>query len=484
MAVNRVGRELWRLDLGTPITARAVIGWDGRVFIPAGDLIYCRTASGYALWRRELGSAISVAPVLDHMGGIAMALENREFIRMDQFGALERISLDRVPALIVPLKLGDEHSYFVIYASGEAERIVLNAGARSGATLSRSRLPALPEAPAAAVGRDDKVAVTLRDGRVLLLSGITGLVQWRGNSHEAAVEKGAGNLSLGEAAMHFDERGIFVLTPRGAVGFAADGRRRWIHRIENASTIPVLSDEGLLYTCGDDRYIRTYKVESRERNVPRSMYGPQPEGTYGLGDPPASPWANDDRRFEADQIKGMYELIDQATRNGQVGERETAFVGYLMEMTGGLLNSASYSLVRPPIHVPQRVEFIKLLARMGSRETIPFLMNLFYRDGEPSIKAACCEAIARIGVDPRGDAIRAYSVLLAPDNANRDPMTLMAATSSIATLCRFSGPPLAIEGIRLLAVFSRHPDFPPRIRQQAQTELNALRREGLDKVIE
>jgi hypothetical protein len=111
-------------------------------------------------------------------------------------------------------------------------------------------------------------------------------------------------------------------------------------------------------------------------------------------------------------------------------------------------------------------------------------MNLFYRDNEPSIKAACCEAIARIGVDPRGDAIRAYSVLLAPDNANRDPMTLMAATSSIATLCRFSGPPLAIEGIRLLAVFSRHPDFPPRIRQQAQNELNALRREGLDKVIE
>jgi outer membrane protein assembly factor BamB len=484
MAVNRVGRELWRLDLGTPITAQAVVGWDGRVFIPVGAALHCRTASGFVLWRLDLGSVITRAPVLDHAGGIVMVLENRDFLRVDQFGVMKRVRLDRTPELIVPLKSGDEHSYFIIYSSGEAERIVLNTGAKEGAALSRSRLPALPGAPAAAAGLEDKVAVTLRDGRVLLLAGLTGQIRWQGNSHETTAEKGLGNLSIREAAMHFDERGIFVLSFRGATGFAADGRRRWIHRIPEASAIPAFSDEGLLYTCGSDQHLRTYKVDNKSRNIPRSMYGPEPEGTYGLGNPPPSPWANDSRRFEDDHIKAMYGLIDQTTRNGQVGDQETAFVGYLMEMAGGLLNSANYSAVRPPIHVPQRIEFIKLLARMGSRETIPFLMNLFYRDPEPSVKAACCEAIGRIGVDPKADAIRAYSVLLAPDNANRDPMTLMAATASIATLCRFSGPPLAIEGIRLLTVFSRHPDFPPRIKQQAQNELNALRREGLDKVVE
>jgi outer membrane protein assembly factor BamB len=484
MAVNRVGRELWRLDLGNPITAPAVVGWDGRVFIPVGAALYCRTASGYALWRRDLGSAISVAPVLDHTGSIVMALENRDFLRIDQFGVIERLKLDTAPALIVPLKSGNEHSYFVVYPSGTAERLVLNAGMPAGTRLTRSRLSALPGAPAAAVGLDNRVAVTLRDGRVLLLAGLTGQIYWQGNSHETAAEKGTGNLSLRQAAMYFDERGIFILSSRGATGFAADGRRRWIHRIREATTIPAFSDEGLLYTCGSDQRLRTYKVDTKPRNIPHSMYGPDPEGTYGLGNPPASLWANNANRFEDAQIKSMYERIDQATRTGQVGEQETAFTGYLMEMTGGLLNSASYSPVRPPIHVPQRVEFIKLLARMGSRETIPFLTNLFYRDPEPSIKAACCEAIGRIGVDPKGNAIQAYSVLLSPDNANRDPMTLIAAASSIATLCRFSGPPLAIEGIRLLAHFSRHPDFPFRVKQQAQNELNALRREGLDKVVE
>jgi outer membrane protein assembly factor BamB len=216
----------------------------------------------------------------------------------------------------------------------------------------------------------------------------------------------------------------------------------------------------------------------------RSVYGPDPEGKYGMGTPPPSPWENNANKFEDAQIAAMYTRIDTASRSGQVGEQETAYVGYLMEMTAGLLNTPGYSPVRPPIQVPDRVKFIALLARMGSRETIPFLVNLFARDPEPSIKAACCEAIGRIGVDPTGDALRAYSVFLSPQNANRDPTTLRASATSMASLCRFSGPPLANAGIRILALFASYPDFPPVIRQQAQQEMDALRREGLDRVLE
>jgi outer membrane protein assembly factor BamB len=250
-----------------------------------------------------------------------------------------------------------------------------------------------------------------------------------------------------------------------------------------ASGVPALSDEGLLYACGKDRTLRTFKIDNQVRTIPRSMYGPDPEGNYGLGNPPPSPWVNNPDRFAEPELAAMFQRIDGATRNGQVGEDETAYVGYLMEMTAGILNTPNYSPVRPPIRVPQRIELIRLLARMGSRETIPFLANLFYRDPEPSIKAACCEAIGRIGVDPKGDAIRAYSVLLSPDNANQDPMTLIAAASSAAALARFSGPPLAIAGIRLLMAFG-HMDFPPRVKRQAQQELDGLRKEGLDKPME
>ena len=34
--INRIGRELWRANLGRPISHSPIVGWDGRVFIPVG----------------------------------------------------------------------------------------------------------------------------------------------------------------------------------------------------------------------------------------------------------------------------------------------------------------------------------------------------------------------------------------------------------------------------------------------------------------
>jgi outer membrane protein assembly factor BamB len=481
-AINRVGRELWRFDMGKPISFPAIVGWDGRVFIPAGREVFCRTSAGFALWRKDLGNSIALAPVPDHAGGIVTVLENRDFLRIDQFGALERRRLDRLPALIVPLKEGDRHSFVVFYPQGEIEKISLDQEAPKGARLSSISFPGLPGEPVAAADYGADLAVTLRDGRVILLAGSGGQSRWIRDSHEAAGEKGGANLRRDEAFTVFDERGIFSISTRGATAFAPDGRRRWLIRFPEGTAIPVLSDEGLLYACGADQRLYAYKAERLGRDIPRSLYGPEPEGTYGLGNPPPPHWANSSAVYEEDAVKSLSLQIEEAARNGRVGENETEYVSTLMFLSGGILNTPGQSRVRAPVKVPQRIECIRLLGRIGSRETIPFLVNLFYRDEDPAIKAACCEAIGRIGVDPEGEAFRAYQILLAPDNAALDPSVLMAATASIAALCRFSGPPLARDGIRLLNAFG-HMDFPPRVKRQAQAELNALRKEGLDQPI-
>ncbi|MDR1565905.1 MAG: hypothetical protein LBS48_01315 [Treponema sp.] len=484
MAVNRVGRELWRIDLGKPMSHPAVVGWDGRIFITVGADLYCRTASGIALWRENLGSPVAMAPVLDHAGGIATYLENRDFIRVSHLGVVERFHLERSPAIIVPILTGDSNSFLLLYQDGGVENIKLDFKSSRGGMLSRTRLPSLPVSPVSAVGYRHEAAVTIRDGRVLLISGTAGQIRWTGNSHETAAERGAGNLALNDASMVFDERGIFSLSRHGATAFAANGRRRWLLRVPETSAIPALSSEGLVYACGKDQILREYKIDNQVRNIPRSMYGPDPEGTYGLGHPPPSQWASIEGRYDERFIAAMYDEIDRATRSGQVGEMEPEYVAYLMEMIGYFLNNPHGSLVRAPIKVPQRIEFIRLLARMGSRETIRFLVTIYNRDPEPSIKAACCEAIGRIGVDPKGEAIQAYTFLLSRDNANRDSQTLLSASDSIAALCRFSGPPLAGDGILLLTQIARFPDFRSDVRKRAQDQLNALRQEGLDKVIQ
>jgi outer membrane protein assembly factor BamB len=471
IAINRVGRELWKLNLGSPITAPIVVGWDGRLFVPAGSKIYCRTASGYSLWVKDLGNPIFVPPVLDHRGGLAMVLNNDEFVLVSHLSHVERFQLEEKPLHIVPLEVTEgKDSFYLFYASGAIDRIYRD---RNFALVGES-LPPLSQTPAAAINWKENAAVTLRDGRVQMLSVPDARVLWTGDSHETRAERGEGNLGPYWAAMQFDERGVYVLSAKGVTGFrASDGSRLWILRITGAAAIPSFSDEGYLYSGGTDRILHAYRIEERKRNIARSLYGPMPEGSYGLGNPPASSWAQlGSGRFDPVIIKTMHDTIEAAIKQGQLGEDETDYVAYLMEMAGISL-APTYSPVRPQIQIGDRANFIRLLGYLGSRETVPFLATLFSRDPEPIIKASCCEAIGRIGVDPGGDAIRAFTFLLAPDNAMLDPSTLMAAATATKNLCLFSGPPLSAAGIRLLRAFVAT-DFPARVKRHATAELESL----------
>ena len=482
--VNRVGRELWRVDFGKPISFSPVVGWDGRVFIPVGAQLSCRTAAGLSLWTQDLGSTMAVAPVLDSAGCVVTVLENRDFVRVTQFSAVEKVRLPELPHLIVSLKAGNKFSYVIFYPSGQTELIEYNESAGKGSRLTRYKFPSFQTAPASAASRGDRFAVTMRDGRVQLFNS-SGSVLWTGNSHETTVEKGQASLQKNQAAMIFDERGIYSISTRGITCFTADGRRRFIHEYNEASSIPNLSDEGILYVCGKDNKLYTYKIEYKPRTVPRSKYyGPEPEGNYGMGNPPPSPWSTDSRRFDDDQQILMYARVEKAINSGNLGEDEPAYVGYMMEMIGFFLNDPHYSQARPQVKPPQRVDLIKLLGRVGSRETIPFLLTIFDRDPEPSIKAACAEAIGTIGVDPKGSTFESYRYYLAANNVHRDTQILMSATASIAAICRFSGPPIAGDGIILMRYFSNLTWAPNNIKAQIKNEVEALFREGLDKPIQ
>lgn len=484
MAVNRVGRELWRIDLGRPISFAPVVGWDGRVFIFLGSTIICRTASGNSLWTLDLGSPIAFAPILDRRGHVATVLQNFDFVTVGPFSHLERIRLDSLPVMIVSLKDGDQYSYILFYQSGEMEKIIFNASASEGNRLSRSSFRSLPGIPAAAASRGAHFAVVLRDGRTLHMDA-QGNILWTRNSHEALEENGSGNLMMAHASVMYDERGIYVITTRGVTGFAPEGRRRFVFRPNiEFSGIPAISDEGLLYAAGTDNILRVYRIDARPRTIPISrFFGPEPEGTYGMGNPPPSPWSTDHARFNIQNQNMMYERIRNSIQSGQIGRNEPLYVAYLMEMIGSF-NHPQFSTVRPAVTPPNRVRLIRLLAQIGSRETVPFLWDVFDNDREPSVRRACADAIGIIGIDPTGRSLVSFFFLLSPNNPNIDPQLVLAATTSIARLSRFAGPPLSQEGMRVLRAFTNLTSLPHSVRAQIRNEIDALFHEGLDRPIE
>jgi outer membrane protein assembly factor BamB len=467
IAVNRAGRELWRLRVqpqlqpagaagasgpAAELSAPVLSGWDGRIFVSQGRTLYCYTAAGYRLWKVELEHNPVLGPVLDKSGGLVMALENGELAEVSHSGSVVKRRLGEIPSVLAPVKGG----VLVFFKNG---------GMRFLGGVAEN-FPGLGGTPIGGIARDGNAAAVLSSGKVVFMSVNDGKILWTAESHIRSGEITSG----GKLEMIYDERGIYILTQEGASGFTVDGRRLWMLRLRGAASVPAFSGEGTLYSGGSDWILYAYKLEERILREKNSLYGPLPEGSYGLGNPPPSPWAGYDYNYGETILNEKFAEITERIHAGNVGDNEEAYTAYLMEAAGSSVGPA-VSPSRPLVHVSHRIEAVRLLGYIGSRETIVFLSELFGKDPDPAVKAVAAEAIGRIGVDPDGIALRAFAMAA---TRIQEEQVLTATAAAIGSLCRFSGPPLSESGIRLLNVLCND-IMPGRTRSQARRELDRLR---------
>jgi len=472
IAINRSGRELWQLDLKSPLVFPTLIGWDGRLFIFTDRKITCATAAGYTLWSKTLEAKIALAPVMDSGGGIVLALENSKILRIDAFSNTFSYSAGSAPSAVAPLRI--ERYGLAILLLFENQNMELVIPALGNVDSIKARLD-LRSPPLAAVGKNNSAAVLLKDGRVALLepeyptpnvsiekvqndmvpSGMK--ILWTESSHI----KAPGLTGTASANLIFDERGAYVLSKEGATGFADDGRRLWQIKLDGAVSIPAFGDDGILFSGGQDWVLYAYRLETRVRVKQRLLYGEKSEGNYGTGNPSSS-LADYYFIFFEPELRERFDEIRLAIRTGTVGSYEKEYAAYLMEIAS---NRQAYLLYR--------TEAARLLAYIGSRETIPFLANLFSRESDLLVKAAAAAAIGKIGVDPEGLALTAFENAILPPFRLLDEEALTAVAEATGALCRFSGPPLSDAGIKLLMILSGYETL-PSTRNQAQKEIRSL----------
>jgi len=451
IAVNRSGRELWRRNTGSPLSARVIIGWDGRLFVPAGKTLLCYTASGNLLWTRSFENAISLAPSLTQNGGIILALENNEVYRIDPFGNFQIWILSKKPVLLVSL---DQLRIAALYTDGSME---IKGDSDDWYISSQNKFTLMPKFPAgllAAVYRNGNIAAVLNDGRVSLVSLDKKKILWEGSSHI----RDSGSKGEPEAEIIINERGIYILSKGGATCFSHDGKRLWIMNLQNVTSIPVIDENGLLYSGGKDWILYAYKAEDRPLSARDSFYGTFPEGSYKMDSPqaiymPPVP-------LSEYEIKKTLDQISSAVKFGRVGANEGVWTTFLLTV------SANHA------HIQYRTSALRLLGQIGSRETIPWLVSIFNRENEPVIKAAAASAIGDIGTDPDGIAIQAflYSIIY---SGIKEGQVLSAITSATGALCRFSGPPLSQTGVKILNLLCESYQS-SAIRRQALKELASL----------
>jgi outer membrane protein assembly factor BamB len=457
IAINRIGKELWRANSGGALSGPIVTGLDGRIFVPAAGKISCYTSSGTLLWVSELSGGIRFGPLLDQNGCILLALENGGLIHIDPFGAVRSWKLPSVPVILVPMG----KDILALYRGGNILR--LDSSVDNSAYVF---FPALTARPLAAAGRDGRVAVFLDNGQVLLLSGNDGKVLWTADSHIRPRDE--------RAELIFDERGIYALSTGGAASFTEGGALLWFTNMENASGVPAFGDDGVLYSGDKDWILNAWKMEDRTLNQKQTLYGPASDASYGTGNPPPSVFTRVIGRFYESSVKKELETIQRGISAGNVGGNELAWFAYLMETAvGGYWQTATNSR-EPRALINHRILALQLLSRIGSIETIPWLVSFFRRETEPLVRIAAIQAIGSIGMDPEGKAIQEFMAAVRIGNQANDEQLFIAIAAATGALCRFSGPPLYDIGSQLLDMLN-NPGMPPSVRRQAQNELDSLR---------
>jgi len=458
IAVNRSGRELWRRNLGSPLCASVVPGWDGRLFVPIDKKILCYTASGTLLWTKTFESPITVAPKLDSGGGIIFTVGDSEACRLDPFGNIQTWTLSNTPAILLPLEkqrilvLNTDRSMNIL---GESEDWFFSAQGEVHSSL----LPMLPSVPVAAANRGNIIALAFNDGGTALFSIDERKIIWNSDSHVKEVMKNGGKPEHG-AEILFDERGIYVLSKNGATCFSHEGKRLWYTILQNTTAIPSFGNDGILYSGGRDWILYAYKIEDRILPEKGDIYGPAPEGSYETGSP-KSIYANDFPLNEY-EMQNLLDKIKDGIKNGKVEKNEPAWVSLLM-----MISNSQF-------HIKYKLNALNYLGQIGSHETIPWLVNFFRRELDPAVRAASVNAIGAIGVDPKGDAIQTFLFLIVNGGGIKDEQVLTAIASATGALCRFSGPPLSETGIKVLSILSAG-NQQPVVSRQAKKELASLK---------
>jgi hypothetical protein len=113
----------------------------------------------------------------------------------------------------------------------------------------------------------------------------------------------------------------------------------------------------------------------------------------------------------SDSVPYSLAAVRDRIENGNIGNEELPITAGLMRMAAsgtGMPGTAdrpsAAGLQADTIMNSQRVEAVRLLGAYGSRETVPFLLELYRRTKFPQIKTAAVEALGEIGQDPDGSA--------------------------------------------------------------------------------
>jgi len=485
-AVSRNGVLLWQYKPEGVLCAAPLTGFDGRLFLFAGSKVICLNERGVRLWEETLSAPPARTPLPDYRGGFLVILKDNTLARGGPFGTLSAVRLEGSPFAALPLEQadsgnresagknqnqnpGDAGSFLVIDADGTLTLF------ENGAPAAGEKLEAPPLAAACA---GDFAAFQLNNRKLILWSLKSRKILWAASSSPGV---GAPEVGIADGGAHKirieiqlkTESGkrqpsrlnsVSVLSVSGAVSFSAGGSELWSLRLEKTSVTPSL-DFPVLYACGNDWILYACKVNGygglypgKDAAAKADFSFPAPDN-YGLRTAANSKEAKDLYLFYKNDFYFLIKSITGALKEGNIGERERRWTGYLLKIAADkdfLMN--------------HRLAALNLLGVFASPEAAASVLAILKQENEPSLAAEAVLTLGKLGDGLGGAVLFAFNRLIA---SSRNESLLVSVAEATGELSRYGDPEVYRESINLLMKLSEN-DMPAVVRSRARLALEKM----------
>jgi hypothetical protein len=231
--------------------------------------------------------------------------------------------------------------------------------------------------------------------------------------------------------------------------------------------MPAISPAGLAYSSGADWVLAAYRFEK--------PLGPPP----ALRIPPYTPLPDfvsrelllDPLASDADhQLKRLAD-IQNSLRSSTIGNDEPRIAAYCAAVaTRAFDRDLSEAERRHGGNPLARSEACYLLGSLGSVAYREPLFRVLESDADPAVRAAACEALAAIQVDPDGGSMSAFLAAAARPVDERTALVIAAAIEGMALR---SGTAPGDEGLRALIKLASAP-YGQSVRARATEALGRI----------
>jgi len=462
VAYTRLGQAAWEtpieaVESSAEATASAAayppaFGSDGRAFVLSGKALICISPSGLRLWSLELPATASCPPAVDGSGRPCVGLSDGRILMTTPYGELSAIvPLGSVPSLLAPIVFpsgGGEG--LACLAAGLADRRVVTIDSK-GKLLASRPCVAQPQALAW-----DGIHLLGLDagGEVFELSASLAPL-WT-----AQTGCRGGKLYL------FQER--VVATGQGrAVSLSSSGEAFREMTVPGAVGSPAISPAGLAFCPGKDWVLAAYRFErplgaARLPELPAYPLAPDPSPRLLLFDP-----------FAAESGTQLTRLadIEKSLRSGSIGKDEPGAAAYCAAVVARAFDRDLSDIERRRRSNPlPRAKACYLLGDLGSPAYREPLFRALEGDPDDAVRAAACEALASIRVDPDGRSMAAF---LAAAARQVDERTALVIIGAIEGMTLRSGSPPGVDGLRALVRLAGMP-YGPSVRSRASAALGRI----------